>query len=1165
MLTVESKLTLPPVPAHLADSPVAAWSEPIVIDSYLPDAPDRYPAFLDSRVYQGSSGRVFPLPFHESISHDKEPHTWQAVHLENRWLRLVILPELGGRIHIAYDKTADYDIFYRNNVIKPALVGLAGPWISGGVEFNWPQHHRPATFLPTDVSIERADDGSVTIWCSDHDPFARMKGMHGIRLRPDSSLIEARVRLYNRSDRTETFLWWANVAAAVGDDYQSFFPTDVRHVADHAKRAVVTFPRVEGDYYGVDYPARVDAEHPDADRLDWYRNIPVPTSYMVMATRDDFFGGYDHGRRAGFVHWADRAISPGKKQWTWGDAPFGHAWDANLTDTDGPYVELMAGVYTDNQPDFSYLAPGETKTFSQYWYPITEIGPAHQATREAALRLEPVRAGGGDGAGDGDSGGIRIGLAVTSVRPRVTVTVRDLDGATLDEYTVDVEPGLPAVIDRPLPAGSALQDVVVEARDGDTTLVAVTGAAAAAALAEPESATATATATAPGPAPATGVPESATATATATDPATDAGVPAPATAPPAPADVETIEELYLIGLYLEQYRHATRSPEPYWLEALRRDPRDIRSNVALAARRLAAGLPDSAEHLIRSALSRQLAWAPNPSDGEALYHLGLALLRQRRPEEARDAFAKAAWNAAWLAPASLALARLAGRTDPAEAVERTRLVLRHDADNLQARDLLALSLRTLGRTAEADDLLAETLALDPLDQWARHLSGIPVTDDAPTLLDVALEYASADYVDEALKVLDLAQTRLDRRAVGQVNVAPLVAYHRAALLVRSGRRAEAVRAIATAHVVDATNALPSRLDDIDALLTVLSLAPDDGLASSMLGSWYYDRGRREDAVAAWQNALSGDLDDAQAALVERNLGVAAYNVAHDPDAAARHYEAARRRRPHDARLLFEADQLAERRGVGAAERLRVLDVDLDLIDRRDDLTVVRARLLTAVGRPADALDLIASRSFQPWEGGEGQVLGAWDDASIALSRRQVDEGDPAGAVRSVEAALAPPAGLGEARHPLATTAELHLVLGDASAAQGDDEEARRAWQAAADAHGDFTNMATQPFTERSAASILALARLGETGAARDRLAAFSAYVDELAAEPGEVDYFATSLPTMLLFVDDPQSTRDAEVETLRRVVAQLDRQLHGQLAAPAGRDATAASAVQETA
>ena len=150
-----SRIILPPTPSELASDPVAAWSEQVNIDTYLPEMPDHFPAFLEKRVYQGSSGRVFPLPFHERISLTKVPYTWDAVHLENQWVRLMILPQLGGRVHIAYDKVSKYDMFYRNNVIKPALVGLTGPWISGGLEFNWPQHHRPATFLPTDVSIER--------------------------------------------------------------------------------------------------------------------------------------------------------------------------------------------------------------------------------------------------------------------------------------------------------------------------------------------------------------------------------------------------------------------------------------------------------------------------------------------------------------------------------------------------------------------------------------------------------------------------------------------------------------------------------------------------------------------------------------------------------------------------------------------------------------------------------------------------------------------------------------------------------------------------------------------------------------------------------------------------------------------------------------------------
>src|SRR5437764_5696089 len=108
---------------------------------------------------------------------------------------------------------------------------------------------------------------------------------------------------------------------------------------------------------------------------------------MAIGSREDFFGGYDHGREAGLVHVANHHIAPGKKQWTWGNSEFGYAWDRNLTDRDGPYIELMAGVYTDNQPDLSFLGPGETKTFRQYWYPIQKIGVPQKANQHAAISV----------------------------------------------------------------------------------------------------------------------------------------------------------------------------------------------------------------------------------------------------------------------------------------------------------------------------------------------------------------------------------------------------------------------------------------------------------------------------------------------------------------------------------------------------------------------------------------------------------------------------------------------------------------------------------------------------------------------------------------------------------------------------------------------------------
>ena len=163
---------------------VRVWTEELSIPTYLPAAPDKNPMFLEKRVYQGSSGKVYPLPFTDRIAERPVDRKWKAVWIENEFLRALVLPEIGGRIHILQDKTNGYDLTYNQPVIKPALVGLAGPWISGGIEFNWPQHHRPATFLPVDFEIEEHENGSKTIWCSDHDPMARMKGMHGVCLHP---------------------------------------------------------------------------------------------------------------------------------------------------------------------------------------------------------------------------------------------------------------------------------------------------------------------------------------------------------------------------------------------------------------------------------------------------------------------------------------------------------------------------------------------------------------------------------------------------------------------------------------------------------------------------------------------------------------------------------------------------------------------------------------------------------------------------------------------------------------------------------------------------------------------------------------------------------------------------------------------------------------------
>ncbi|MFZ0338002.1 MAG: DUF5107 domain-containing protein, partial [Terracidiphilus sp.] len=127
---------------------VQCREQQVVFPTYpLPPA-DPNPMFLEKRVYQGSSGKVYPNPFTDHVTLEKSDASYRAIVLENEFIQLMILPEIGGRIQAGLDKTNQFDFFYRQHVIKPALVGLLGPWISGGVEFNWPQHHRPSTFMP---------------------------------------------------------------------------------------------------------------------------------------------------------------------------------------------------------------------------------------------------------------------------------------------------------------------------------------------------------------------------------------------------------------------------------------------------------------------------------------------------------------------------------------------------------------------------------------------------------------------------------------------------------------------------------------------------------------------------------------------------------------------------------------------------------------------------------------------------------------------------------------------------------------------------------------------------------------------------------------------------------------------------------------------------------
>lgn len=1055
------------------------------IPSYGLGSPEINPVFFEKRVYQGSSGKVYPVPFIDKVYDQKTDKTYQVVTLENEFVRLELLPEIGGRIFKAQDKSNNnYDFFYRQDVIKPALVGLAGPWISGGVEFNWPQHHRPGTYLPSDVDVEKEPDGSITVWMSEYDPMHRMKGMHGIRLRPGSALIELRARLFNRTPFVQTFLWWANVAVKVHENYESFFPSDVHYVADHAVRAMSSFPYAENDYYGIPYHQRKGKND-----LRRYNNIPVPTSYMVCESEYDFFGGYDREAGGGFIHFADRYIAPGKKQWTWGNAEFGQAWDRELTDHGGPYFELMAGVYTDNQPDFSYLVPFETKTFSQYWWGYQQLGPVQNANRELAIRLVIME-------------GNRLDLGVASSKKmeglrlilRTASTIQVIDKVT-------VSPASPW----------RSREFQIETGEENTISFTVTDPSGKELLAYHNKAIAT----------------------TRNRPL--------AKEPPEAAESENSDELNLVAGHLEQYRHPTRYPEAYWEKAIQKNPTDYRAHIALGKSLLKRGLLDTAASTFSNAIELLTSYHPNPQTGEAHYYAGLARLLQEQPEKAYPLLYKATWNYAWRSAGYYLLATIDCRNEEYEtALNHLEASLDTNRQNNKAHILKAIVLRHLGREKVAKQNLDELLKTDPLDQWALFEKGIlernfgalltSSRNDAQTMIDVAFEYADAGFFGDAIQVLELHH---ESKIAGCVVPNPMKSsvmthFILAWLYAKMNQTEQVENMLNKVGESDPDYLFPSRVHEQVVLEWAISHGKDSSLAAYGLGNYYYDKKRHEEAISVWELAAK----NMAYGTLFRNLGIAYWNQREDAEKAQAAFKKALAHAPGDMRILFEYDQLRKKLNDPPNERLSFLEELNEKILVRDDLSVEVAALYNFTGQHEKALHLLDNRRFHPWEGGEGQVLRQYSIACIQLGKKELESGNAEAAFRYFEKAENTPDHLGEKYHPLQAKAHINYWKGRALKAQGKVEKAGKYFTSSASEHGDFIDMAQSEHSEMTYYRALSLRELGMDEKAHILLEDFKSFAGNQLKEKATIDYFATSLPLLLVFEEDLQKRNQWEATYL---------------------------------
>jgi len=922
-------------------------------------------------VFADAGNQVYPYTLRETLTDRRVSKSYRGVFLENEYIKLLVLPEIGGRLHGALDKTNGFEWFYWHKSIKPGLISMTGAWISGGIEWNFPHGHRPSCFLPVDYRIVRNQDGSATVWVGETEPIFRLRWLVGMTVFPGRSYLRCDYVLVNPTNHRHSFMFWATSATYAHELVQAMYPGDM--VTGHGKREFWNWPI----HNGVD--------------LTWWKNSFNASSYFAFNNPSEWFGTYDHKAQAGMVHVANHWIMPGKKLWTWGSGPSGRIWDDILSDGAGPYFEPQAGAFSDNQPDYHWMAPGEVKLAHDYWYPVRDIRGFHNASKDFAINT------------DLRDGQAFAGVYATSAVSAYRIVLKNAKtGQILHTATPAISPARPFTVQVKVPPETTVYDLHL----------AVYG------------------------------PDGKLALELQQQPPKQVPLPEGLKEPGDPTKM-TQDELYHAGEWLDRFRRAPEALQ-YYQEALRRDPGDARVNAEMGFLALKRGAWEEALSYLERALKRD-------SDNARLY-FGRALAYQGlgKNEQAYDDFYRASYGAELFSAANLNLARMdMARGDFRAALDKLAQAARQNAALADIRALEAAAWRHVGERTRALEAAELALSLDPLHYMAGYektlLSDDPswretwqkwMREDPQNYLELATAYGAAGLYREACDVLDaLAAGRRETELHPMVSY--LAGYYKE--LAGDPQAARHLYARAARGPTAYTN--PHRLEEEAALRAALTSYPADAHAHLFLGNLLYALGRRKEGFQHWQRA--SQLDE-HLPPAWRNVAYALRYLEHDLKGAYQAYRKAADLDPGDARVLLELDQVAEALRMAARDRLAFLEQRLKAVEVRDDLVARLVDLwLEAGGREnlAKAYQTLKTRHFHSWEGRYG-IHYAWVEVNQKLGDLALAGGDFAGALAYYKQSGEYPANLEVAPRTPDFRAHVNWKLASAYLAQGNQAAAR---------------------------------------------------------------------------------------------------------------------------